>query len=85
MMSHPLTSKERKKENPMADNDKLSGPENFIKLVGSLREAQKRLKERSSAKTEREVARLETLVDAWLVAHAIDMQKLAVWAGQKVN
>lgn len=55
--------------------------ERFIEMVGRMREAQRAYFETKSNKALRDSMSFEKMVDAWLVARRIDMQKLAKWSG----
>lgn len=59
--------------------------EGFIKLVFEMRQAQKGFFVGGSAKARRDVMNFEKMVDAWIVAHDIDMQKLVKWSGQEME
>lgn len=60
-------------------SDTTNGSESFIKLVMELRTLTKAEAERSSKQRRARIARLESLVDAWLATHAKEMMKLEAW------
>lgn len=66
-------------------NDQNNSVENFIKLVRELRLAQKDPAIAYSRNVQGRAARLANLVDAWLVARALDEKRFEAFTGQKVN
>lgn len=53
--------------------------EQFIKLVASMREAQKEYANSRTRSNEAEIKRCETLVDEWLLSYMAEQVQLELW------